>query len=80
MLTIVFQGLVDFPSFEKKIVPVRGLLSYTVAYRILHTWVALLDNRVQYASCPYTQSRTSLEIGIFRLGFACPCPFVIPVC
>ena len=81
MLAIVFESLVDFFFFfEKFFVPVRGFLSYTVAYRGLHTQVSLLDSRVQYASCHYAQSCTNLEIGIFRLGFFCPCLFVILIC
>ena len=81
MLTMVFEILVDFFLFlRKNLYLYAGFLCYTVVYRGLHTRVALLDIQVQYASCPCTQLRTSLEIGIFGLGFACPCPFLILVC
>ena len=41
MLTIVFEGLVYFPSFWENFVPIRGFLLYTVAHRGLRTQVVL---------------------------------------
>ena len=58
---------------------VRGLLCYTVAYKILYTWVSILKIRIQYVGCSVRQSCTYFS-NIFLGRVACPCLIWILLC
>ena len=68
-----------FLVFEKKFIPIRELLFYTVTDTSLHPQVAVLNSRGSSAGCTSRQSRICLEVGIFKLRFACSFLSVIPI-